>query len=654
MDKKTAGADVQAAEMEVAPSEKSQDTGQGKDSKAAKEKQPSNITIQEPAAPSKSKEIEKKEVKSKKAAKVKKRGFFQSLSISKKIIFASFFSAFFGITVIVLLTIFHDLTNLLQSIQVTNQSVCNTAAVFLSESFGQSEGELQESEFQRIFSVLAKLEKTTFLARDDFYFYFHDPLERQLMEIFWDKSSQKLEKKKAHANLPYLTFLNDLLQGKKVENDENGMRIFKKLTLSNDDFISSFAPVRGKGGAIMGAVMVKKSMAEDKKSVLSDFLFIVGISLFALLLSFLIGLAISKNIVSPIKEVVANLKRIASRDADLTTRINYTQEDEIGDLGRSFDRFSQTMQSIIIEMINFAKPINSLINEIENLFNSLADSSHSQAASIEEATAANEELTASIKNISNMAASQISLLEKNMPVVDSLIQFIFMVEKNASKVNDVSTSALLSSNNGKDIIKDMVQEVRVLNESSEKIAKIINIVRDVADQTRLLSLNAAIEAARAKEHGKGFAVVADEVSTLAEKTAEQVKSVTAIIRENNEHIAKALRFVERSEQAFLEISSFVEEATSISGRNVEGAIQKQEPAKVSLTKLREIAQLSQTVANSMKEQAINADELSGTVEHINDFAQKTTHAVDDIKNRLNKVKELYDDLQFLLRQFKVS
>jgi methyl-accepting chemotaxis protein len=112
--------------------------------------------------------------------------------------------------------------------------------------------------------------------------------------------------------------------------------------------------------------------------------------------------------------------------------------------------------------------------------------------------------------------------------------------------------------------------------------------------------------------------------------------------------------VERSEQAFLEISSFVEEATSISGRNVEGAIQKQEPAKVSLTKLREIAQLSQTVANSMKEQAINADELSGTVEHINDFAQKTTHAVDDIKNRLNKVKELYDDLQFLLRQFKVS
>lgn len=606
------------------------------------------IKIIEPVSREKPKKKEQKKEKLKEKEKKKVVEVIKGASIKKRVILGSFLSAFLGILVIIIFILFNQITLLLDNVKIVNQTIANMTSTVLQGMIEEKYPDPGKIDFPALFSSLNKFKKTKYLDKENLLFYTKDN-DDIIRKFSWDANENKWLQNEV-INLEYENILFDLF----ADTDDKEYNTFQDISLSQDDFIGAFSKIKSADDKVRAVLMVKKNMSEFQKDVLMDLLYIFAASIVALLFSFFIGTRVSKKIIRPIREVISYLQRVAASETDLTSRTNYTEKNEIGELGRAFDKFVLTLQEIILDMISFAKPINKLVTEIQSHFVKLSDSSHSQAASIEQATAANEELTSSVKNIADTATEQISLLEKNMPVIDSLIQFIFMVEKNAGKVNDVSTSALLSSSQGKDIIKDMVEEMKVVGESSEKISKIISIVRDVADQTRLLSLNAAIEAARAKEHGKGFAVVADEVSNLAEKTAEQVKSVTLIIRENNEHIGKALRFVERSEQAFLEISSFVEEATDISSANVKGARAKQAPAKESIAKLKEISHLSETVASSMKEQAINADEMAATVNHINAFTQKTTELVDEVKQKFGEVKKLYKELQLLLRRFKVN
>ena len=262
-------------------------------------------------------------------------------------------------------------------------------------------------------------------------------------------------------------------------------------------------------------------------------LFSVMIAVLAVIIS--VWLGVRKTLIAPLNRLIDSIRHIAG--GDLVKRIDVESDNEMGELAHSLRHMQGELARTVGEVRQGADAIYSGASEIAMGNNDLSSRTEQQAASLEETAASMEELTATVKQNA----------------------------ENARQASHLALSASETAQKGGKVVDNVVQTMRDITASSQKIADIISVIDGIAFQTNILALNAAVEAARAGEQGRGFAVVAGEVRNLAQRSAQAAREIKSLIEDSVNRVDLGSTLVESAGETMDEIVNAVTRVTDIMG-----------------------------------------------------------------------------------------
>ncbi len=299
----------------------------------------------------------------------------------------------------------------------------------------------------------------------------------------------------------------------------------------------------------------------------------------------------------------------------------------------------------------------SLVVDIESLSATISDftqHSQEQAAATEEVTASIEEITAGVDSVKSIADEQFLNLELLLHTMEELSEIIVtmnaFVEEALTMIDQISVNA----KSGEQSLSVMNESMGNISRSSREMTGIIQIINDISDKINLLSLNAAIEAARAGDAGRGFAVVADEISKLADQTASSIKSIDTLIRTNESEIGKGNQnvgaAVEKINYIISDIEKIVNKITVISQNMSQQTLANQTVNE----NAEKVKTRSEQITNAMNEQKLAIEEISKTVGSINELSQHNTHQIiqitDSTKSIVARVENMHGEIEDFVRK----
>ena len=344
------------------------------------------------------------------------------------------------------------------------------------------------------------------------------------------------------------------------------------------------------------------------------------------MVAFAIVLFLIVDIVRPLNKFIILIKNLTEGDGDLTKRVEANTKDEFGILAGYINTFIQNVQHIIKEVQVVSHEVTSGSNELASVAEELQSTFQSQT-----------------EQISGISTNMINLSSLSEQVSNSLTQSSERLQNTTSLTQEGAISLASIRKEMKTISENtnnLAQTISSLSESSEDIGRILTVINDIADQTNLLALNAAIEAARAGEAGRGFAVVADEVRKLAERTSQATNEISAIINTFQQESDSAAKNMATTSKSIDDGSNKVEKTLSDFKDVVEG-INNANNDIVSITSMVDRQN------NSIQDVTNNTGSINAGITQSNVAILEVTKTIDHLQHKTS-------DLEKILDQFKVD
>lgn len=350
---------------------------------------------------------------------------------------------------------------------------------------------------------------------------------------------------------------------------------------------------------------------------------IIRVVIIAIMVILIVG--IIRSITTPLRQVADALKNIASGDGDLTQTLSYRGNDEVGELSSSFNTFTEKLRSVIVELQDTAKTLQQSSSELDKAAHDSLDSSERQLQETEVIATSMNEVTYSVQEVAKnaeQAASEVSSASQQAMAGQQSIY------------NSLQQTDQLSATIG-----EAVQVMEALAAESTQIGGVLEVINSIAEQTNLLALNAAIEAARAGEQGRGFAVVADEVRLLAQRTQQSTGEVQHMIDSLQKNSQAAVRVIQESSEA----SAKTVEQANIASASLEQITHA----------LAALSDLNASIASSTLQQSHVSEEINQNINRVAGLATSSTAAAQQASTSSEHLEQLARSLGNLLAQFKV-
>jgi methyl-accepting chemotaxis protein len=334
-------------------------------------------------------------------------------------------------------------------------------------------------------------------------------------------------------------------------------------------------------------------------------------------------LLLRSMVAKPLNNLVAMVKEIAT--GDLTKRIGMNRGDEIGRLAHCFDVFVDSLHKAIGQVAGATNQVASAATEIASSAEEMALGLQKQGQQSQQVSAAVEELASSVTEVAKKSTEATKAATDSRKEADEGGQ---VVTKTVDEINAIAGDVTQSAT-----------AVTHLGKKSEQIGEIIKVINDIADQTNLLALNAAIEAARAGEHGRGFAVVADEVRKLAERTTSATEEVAKSIREIQDDTRRAVQTIEAGSQRVTKGVDLARSAGEALSKITAGS--------------QNVTSMVESIAAAAEEQSAAAEQIARSVEQIDSVTRESSQGANQAAQAATVLSQEAEKLRGLVSRFKV-
>ncbi|MCC6141035.1 MAG: methyl-accepting chemotaxis protein [Nitrospira sp.] len=379
-------------------------------------------------------------------------------------------------------------------------------------------------------------------------------------------------------------------------------------------------------GDTLGALIINSRMSIAKDN--SDKALMNTVGIMAGMVLLIVGLTymlLRSLVLKPIHEMASISKDIAQGEGDLTKRVPIHGSDEISTLGGYFNQFIEKLQAMIGKVAHVTDKVASASVELSATAEEISKGTDSLTSRASQTAAAVEEMNATVSQVAQNSGKAATLAQETV--------------KTAKDGGSVVSDTISGMQQLSDAVSSSATIISELGKSSDQIGEIVRVIEDIADQTNLLALNAAIEAARAGEQGRGFAVVADEVRKLAERTTKATKEIGDMIRQIQQDTRGA---VESMQEGTVKVTSGVD----LVNRTGEALARIVEMVSESADMIRQIAVASE-------EQSVATQQIANDIENVAKVTKESASGANESAKASHDLSQLATELQGIVGSFKL-
>ncbi|MDR0784453.1 MAG: methyl-accepting chemotaxis protein [Treponema sp.] len=470
---------------------------------------------------------------------------------------------------------------------------------------------------------------------------------------------------------PAMQSLADLIRLSQRENMDSA-----QYTLEGREMVAGFAPIPGFEWTLFVTIDRKELLSGMDRMVFLVVSFGAAFIATGLVVAYLLGRSISR----PINNLSVTLKDISEGEGDLAKVVDIKAKNELADLARYFnltmgkikslvlsirkeaDALSQTGAALAADMTQTAVAVEQIAANVK----SVTSRTGTQQASAKETSALMADVVDNVNTLNDQIQKQADCVNQSSSAIEEMLANIQSVTQSLVDNNENLANLAQASNAGRDSVQEVAAAIQEIDKESAGLLEINAVMQNIASQTNLLSMNAAIEAAHAGEAGKGFAVVADEIRKLAESSGEQSKTISGVLKRIKDSIDRIAKSTEGTLLKFEAISDSVARVTDQEG-NVRSAMEEQgtgskqileavsdlqemtgvirnrtgamrEKSLEAIKKSQELEQITGEISQGMREMATGADQINEAVNHVNNISGENKRQIEALVGEVSLFK----------------